>query len=249
MNVIVLSCANEIWLLVASWLCVVTYYQGVRILGVISRIGDHPAFFTILFRQKKWMWFRNVSQSWAIHPGITESQLTVLTAMPWFGDPLPFLFLPLSPSDKIWMSESRNTNKSHCPLLCPWITGFLLHIFGDFISKAVWISLVGEISPIWPGAWCARLIPDRAPPGTHVDADSIFAARKSDEYRSHCDAIAHWWVEVGRRRSSSQSVSRRQPRVIMLTSPRAEVRVTQAMHLIGPLTKISHLQAYFPKAT
>ena len=82
------------------------------------------------------------------------------------------------PSDKIWMSESRNTNKSHCPPLCPWITGFLLHIFGDFISKAVWISLVGEISPIWPGACCASLIPDRTPPGTHVNADSIFNARK-----------------------------------------------------------------------
>ena len=83
---------------------------------------------------------------------------------------------PLPLSDKISMSESRNTNKSHCPPLCTWITGFLLHIFGDFISKAVWISLVGEISPIWPGACCASLIPDRE--GTHVNADSIFNARK-----------------------------------------------------------------------
>ena len=83
---------------------------------------------------------------------------------------------PLPLSDKISMSESRNTNKSHCPPLCTWITGFLLHIFGDFISKAVWISLVGEISPIWPGACCASLIPDSE--GTHVNADSIFNARK-----------------------------------------------------------------------
>ena len=167
------------------WWCAVTHYQGWRFFASDSkdwgRLADPLAstFFTIVFRQKKkWMWFRNVSQSRAIHPGITESQLTVLTAMPWFGDPLPFLFLPLSPCDKIWMSESRNTNKSHCPPLCPWITGFLLHIFGDFISKAVWISLVGEISPIWPGACCASLIPDRAPSGTHVNADSIFNAGK-----------------------------------------------------------------------
>ena len=141
-------------------------FQG---LGTTSR----PLASTFFFG-KKWMWFRNVSQSRAIHPGITESQLTVLTAMPRFGDPPSLPPLPLS--DKISMSESRNTNKSHCPPLCTWITGFLLHIFGDFISKAVWISLVGEISPIWPGACCASLIPDRE--GTHVNADSIFNARK-----------------------------------------------------------------------
>ena len=245
-NVVVLSRANETWLLVASWLPILPRWT----------------FF--------WVWFEGLGTILPFSPSCSVRRSGCGSGMcpnlgpfiqgsrshssqswlrcPDSATPSPS-YSSLSPSDKIWMSESRNTNKSHCPLLCPWITGFLLHIFGDFISKAVWISLVGEISPIWPGAWCARLIPDREPPGTHVDADSIFAARKSDEYRSHCDAIAHWWVEVGRRRSSSQSVSRRQPRVIMLTSPRAEVRVTQAMHLIGPLTKISHLQAYFPKAT
>ena len=101
--------------------------------------------------------------------------------------PSPSLPLP----DKIWMSESRNTNKSHCPPLCPWITGFLLHIFGDFISKAVWISLVGEISPIWPGACSASLIPDRAPlHWAHMSTLIRYSMQEKiykSDYRSHCD--------------------------------------------------------------
>ena len=67
-------------------------FQG---LGTTSR----PLASTFFFG-KKWMWFRNVSQSRAIHPGITESQLTVLTAMPRFGDP------PLYPS----LTRSRCLN-------------------------------------------------------------------------------------------------------------------------------------------
>ena len=196
------------------WWCAVTHYQGWRFFASDSKDWGRPAdplastFFTIA---KKWMWFRNVSQSRAIHPGITESQLTVLTAMPRFGDPPPSLPLP----DKIWMSESRNTNKSHCPPLCPWITGFLLHIFGDFISKAVWISLVGEISPIWPGACSASLIPDRAPlHWAHMSTLIRYSMQEKiykSDYKSHCDVK----VEADRRRSLSQSVRWRQPRVIM----------------------------------
>ena len=73
-------------------------FQG---LGTTSRhLGLASTFFTIAFRKKKSMWFRNVSQSRAIHPGITESQLTVLTAMPRFGDP------PLYPS----LTRSRCLN-------------------------------------------------------------------------------------------------------------------------------------------
>ena len=130
------------------WWCAVTHYQGWRFFASDSkdwgRLADPLAstFFTIVFKQKKkWMWFRNVSQSRAIHPGITESQLTVLTAMPWFGDPLPFLFLPLSPCDKIWMSESRNTNKSHCPPCAPELR--------DFFFTYLEISLVKPCGFLW----------------------------------------------------------------------------------------------------
>ena len=172
------------------WWCAVTHYQGWRFFASDSKDWGRLAstFFTIVFRQKKkWMWLRNVSQSRAIHPGITESQLTVLTAMPRFGDP--------PSSTPLTRSGCLNPGIRINPTVPPCAPELR-----DFFFTYLEISLVKPCGFLW---W-ARFL--RFDLGLAVPAWSLIGRHRAHmstlirysmqekisayNYRSHCDVTA-----------------------------------------------------------